>query len=56
MFDAAFSLIEENDEIITFDPFFINNNVTPQLMGGKMRYVELMPPTNFNDPWMINFD
>eukprot|EP01017_Pseudomicrothorax_dubius_P017688 TRINITY_DN1986_c0_g1_i1.p1 TRINITY_DN1986_c0_g1~~TRINITY_DN1986_c0_g1_i1.p1 ORF type:complete len:389 (+),score=96.80 TRINITY_DN1986_c0_g1_i1:203-1369(+) len=56
IFNAMFSLLEEGDEVIVFEPFF-EFYIAPALFAGaRVRYFSMTPPTDSNGTWTVDFD
>lgn len=62
MLDVFTGLLERGDEVIVFEPFFDQYISNIELSGGKVVYVKLYPPSDFDkrtvtgSDWKIDFD
>ncbi|ODQ79648.1 hypothetical protein BABINDRAFT_37121 [Babjeviella inositovora NRRL Y-12698] len=61
MLSAFFGFVEPGDEVIVFEPFFDQYISNIEIPGGKVVYVQLHPPANFDretisgKDWKIDF-
>ncbi|GMM27692.1 kynurenine--oxoglutarate transaminase [Martiniozyma asiatica (nom. inval.)] len=62
IFTAFFGLLNKNDEVIVFQPFFDQYVPNVEMAGGKVIYSQLYPPKDFDtrvvdgNEWTIDWD